>query len=289
MGSDDKYYLINGTLIHANQLDELYHAGRLGMKWGKHLPGTDWWKETTAAYLNTLPYGKSNKEGVALTKNTFKNRVRANLHTTKEAAKMYGNLIKNTAKAYGASAKATTKALAKNVSNRVSYAAYKIKKGTSKIWNSTKGFTKDQINNFKSLAKKSYNQLRSNVHDVFRAARTSYQGSGEYNSKTPMSHLDSFMKSQYGEAVESYRNSMSNGNVGNMINSFIQTSQFNIVRGVNNFLKNIGMDDEVDKFISKFKGESNFTKNMRLKELNRQMNNGDLDSEEKDLKKRYRI
>ena len=244
MSSEDRYYVINGTLIHADQLEELYHAGRVGMQWGKHLPGTDWWKETTKKNLTTamVTGTGSNKN-----KPTFWNKAKANLQTAGQAAKNYGGLIKNTAKAYGAQARVSAKSLAKNVSNRASYAAYKVKKGTSKLWNQAKGFGSDQINKLKEAARNAYQGKKKQVLDFFRTS-----GANKSGTIGGSTYLDAFVNTQLQQAAKAYSTAAINGGAGNLINSFIQTAQYRISKGVNSYLKSIGMDDEVDRFMSKF-------------------------------------
>lgn len=38
----------SGSWVYIN--GELYHAGVKGMKWGQHLPGTDWWKKISGEF-----------------------------------------------------------------------------------------------------------------------------------------------------------------------------------------------------------------------------------------------
>ena len=244
MSSEDRYYVINGTLVHADYYDEMYHAGVKGMQWGKHLPGTDWWKQTTQGYMNSMPYSKSNKPGVALTKNTLGNKVKANLLTARDAAKSYGHKVNLASRIIGKEAK-----------QKVQRGAYKVAKGTSKLWNEGKGHTKEQINKFKSMSKEAFNGVRNQVHNFFNSVKKEYDHS-HIDRYTSLTHLEQWAKKETGEAAHAYVQSVAKGGAGNMINSFIQSAQAKVAVGVNQFLKNIGMTDQVDKFLSKFMGNS---------------------------------
>jgi len=322
MNSSDVYYVKDG---------ELYHYGRPGMQWGKHLPGTTYWKENInakglpntpenfdpSAYIKSVGGSAQRTNTSVAVADSYRNytgrsvdkSLRRGREKYTQQALYRQNAKKNMNAGHGGRANSqivedgadkgqyhtlSGKAgqAARNAANSVSNAAKRAQfyatndKARSWLWNSAKGWAKGQIEAFKKSANNAYQSLRSNVHNVFRNSRTSYFKSGGMSGKTPLSHLDKMVGTEYEEALATYRNSMTNGSVGNTMNTFIQTAQFNVVKGLNSFLKKIGLDDEVDDFISKFRGESAFGKKRRLDNLNSQMNNGNLGSKEEDLKKR---
>lgn len=247
MSSEDKYYLINGTLIHADQFNELYHAGRLGMKWGKHLPGTDWWKESVNTYYSQHPNVQSVSGGRRYAAQpTLTTKIKANISTAGKAAKNYARLAKGTAKAYGASARVAVKSAAKNVSNRASYAAYKVKRNVS------------------DSARKAYAGVRDSVHKFFESGNKDYKHT-HVEKYTSLTHLEQLMQKEQREAAHAYVTSKVNGGVGNTINTFIQSAQMKFAVGVNQFLKNQRMTQKVDKFLSKFFGDSGYAKEQKKK------------------------
>ena len=225
---------------------ELYHAGVKGMHWYQHLPGTDWWKVGKSLYKSYSKPTQSNSKPSKL-----KALGRAVKAVGSGMAKQYGSYIKGEASHYGNKAKTA-------ISNS------RVGKGTKKLWNAGKGYTSEQIKKFKDSANQAYKSMRSQIHNFFDAAKKEYKHS-RIDRYTSLTHLEEWAKKESGEAAHAYVQSVAKGGVGNAINSFIQSSQMRVATGVNQFLKNIGMTDEVDKFLSKFMGESDYTKNKRRK------------------------
>ena len=290
MASEDKYYIIDGTLVHADQVDELYHSGRVGMKWGKHLPGTTWWKEDIYAKgmrpsaenydpSASIKYrgGNSGKANPSIpnkytTQALYRQTARARLgaghggrsnsqivedgagkgkyHTVAgragQAARNAGSSVSNAAK--------RAKFYATN-SNARSWVGKSVKSKLSSMWNTGKGYATDQINKFKDSARQAYAGVRDMVHKFFETGNKNYRDSKIENT-TALSHLEQLIKKEQREAAHSYVTSKVKGGVGNTINSFIQSAQMRVAMGVNNFLNNIGMSKQVDKFLSKFMGNS---------------------------------
>lgn len=244
----------NNTWVYYN--GELYHAGIKGMHWGQHLPGTDWWKETTAKNMSSMPYAKSNKPGVALTRNTFGNKVRANLQTAGQAAKIYGRKINLASRIVGKQARAAVTRGAYKVAKGASNAWTNVKKGTSKLWNAAKGYSQEQIDKFKESARQAYEQSRNFVKDIMSKYQTSANSNYSKNfisGSDNLNALRNFISKEYRDACGAYTRAQRNGSFKNNLNSFIQTSQYNIASGCARFLSSIGMDDEVAKFLRKFK------------------------------------
>ena len=258
---------------------ELYHAGVKGMQWGKHLPGTDWWKETTSKYLDSARTAYVPGGNKVLRKPTFAQKVIANLKTAGQAAKIYGRKTRLAGKIIGKQARAA-----------VTRGVYKVAKGTSKLWNKAKGFSSEKINELREFARKAYAGSRNAVHNFFTISRKE-MGQNASNRKiksgTPLSHLDVLQNKQLNDACKSYVTTKMNSSFGNNLNYWFQNAQYGIVKGVNNYLKKFGLDDEVDSFISRISGrESAYGKNRRLEELNSQINYGNIDSKQQDLEKR---
>ena len=245
----DQRYENGGQWVYVN--GELYHAGIKGMKWGKHLPGTDWWKETTSKYYQQNNVGAQRVKDVdEKGKTTFRTsygnnanlgqRVKANAYAAGQAAKIYGR-----------KARLAGKIVTKKAKAAVSRGAYKVAKGTSKLWNQAKGFGERQIKEFKDKAKKAYDSKKSEILKFFYTSDRT-----RHSSVNMESTLDSFVNKQLDEATKAYVDAVNNRSSGNMINSFIQTAQFRVASGVNNYLKSIGLDDDVDRFMRKLKKQS---------------------------------
>lgn len=249
---------------------ELYHAGVKGMKWGKHLPGTDWWKETTSNYLDSARTKYVPGGNIVYREPTFGHKVVANIKTAGQAAKIYGR-----------KARLAGKIVSKQARAAITRGAYKVAKGTSKLWNQAKGYSSDQVNKLREFAKSAYSSARSSVQNYFRASLHS-DLQQKVSSKTPMSHLDQFQNKQMRDAVSVYTQGKTDGSFGNTLNQWFQNAQYGIVKGVNQYLKQIGLDDEVDSFISKFKGESAYGKKRRLDAQSQNLN---LPNKQDDIKK----
>ena len=251
----------NNTWIYYN--GELYHAGVKGMQWGKHLPGTDWWKQTTEANYNSITSPASSNNGKNLTYKTapeWLNRARANIRTAGQAAKIYGNKFK----AATASARVSAKQFGRNAYNRASLGIHNTKKEFNKFFSDPKKYTSEQAAKLSEFAKTAYSEARKNVINFFTTDSNEINTNHKNRytkSDTPLSHLDTFQNKQLDDACRAYTHSKASGSFGDKLNYWFQNAQYGIVKGVNNYLKQIGMDDEVDDFISRFKGDSSFRKN----------------------------
>lgn len=255
----------NNTWIYYN--GELYHAGVKGMRWGKHLPGTDWWKQTTEANYNSITSPASSNNGKNLTYKTapeWLNRARANIRTAGQAAKIYGRKINLAGRILSKQAGSAISKSAYSVAKGASNAYYTAKNGVGKFWNQAKGFSSEQAAKLSEFAKTAYSEARKNVVNFFTTDSNEINTNHKNRytkSDTPLSHLDTFQNKQLDDACRSYTHSKASGSFGDKLNYWFQNAQYGIVKGVNNYLKQIGMDDEVDDFISRFKGDSSFRKN----------------------------
>jgi len=72
-----------GSWVYVN--GELYHVGIKGMQWGKHLPGTDWWRKTTNSNMGGWRPGGKYSLG---------ERIVGNLKTAGQAARIYGQKLR---------------------------------------------------------------------------------------------------------------------------------------------------------------------------------------------------
>ena len=262
-GSSHDVGTSDGIWVYYN--GELYHSGRMGMKWGKHLPGTDWWKETVNSYYQQNNIGAKkvkdvDEKGRATFRTSYGNnpnlgqKVKANWYAAKQSAKAYGSLAGNTAKAYRASARVAAKNLGRNIKNRVSYGINKVSRGTSKLWNTAKGYSEEKISKLKESARKAYEPVRGIVNDIMRkyqsSANSSY--SKKYISgKDNLNSLRNYVSKEYMDSCMAYTKAQTRGSFGNNVNSFIQTAQYNVVSGCASFLNSIGLDDEVAAFLKK--------------------------------------
>lgn len=236
---------------------ELYHAGVKGMHWYQHLPGTDWWKAV----------GESAK---ALYKNQKKSKgtVGAAVSALQSVGRNIGSKAKTywrtESKYYGDKAKRAYNVAASKVRTARDKAIMKgyqigrsIKKGTSKLWNTAKGYSQEQINKFKESARKAYDSARNEVQTLINKyySSSSAKNATLRTGKSGLNELESFVygnNGSYSKACDAWINAKKSSTMS-QINSLIQTTRFNIASGCAKFLDSIGLDDEVAKFLRKFK------------------------------------
>lgn len=303
---EDEYILKDGTL---------YHAGVKGMKWGKHLPGTDWWKESTGNFgsnaLSKTQFSSLRKKQVSTVpriKGTYApgaggvgTRVEAKpttgrqrvsksngnsdlggkvgshdkqydtwerqagrkwdgYHVSSDGTGVVSKLTRDNSKrsTYGYKINAAFEKGKKKIGKawetgkeKVSSAYSTARSATSKLWNKGKNYTQDQIKKFTDQARKAYDSHKDAVLRYFANSDRS-----EHKTVGGNTRLDEFVNKQLNEACEAWTKAAAGGNSGSYINSFIQSVQFNVASGVNNYLKSIGMDDNVDRFMSKIFGDT---------------------------------
>ena len=243
----DNFYS-NRSWIYIN--GELYHAGVKGMQWGKHLPGTDWWKESVNSYYknNNIGYNSGGrvKDVDEKGRTTFRDanptygnnanfiqRAKANLYTAGKAAKIYGR-----------KANLAGRILTKQAGAKIRKGAYRAVRGVSK-------FVQNAPAQLSEFARNAWSEARTNVRKYM------FVGSGnrqKVDVNSSMSFLDVVQNKQLDDAVKAYKNGKVDGSVGSTINQFIQNAQYGIVKGINNYLKSMKMDDDVDRFFNKISG-----------------------------------
>jgi len=251
-----------GTWVYMN--GELYHAGVKGMHWYQHLPGTDYWKVAKKFYSTYMNANKGEKEVDD----------KGNVTVIRPGVSRMQGLIR-TAKHVGRRIVGDTK---KYIQGEASYYGNKAKTALSKVSSDLKDF-----------AKNAWGEIRGKTQAVFK----SFKGQEKIDKNTSVKTLlDEFQSKQYNDAKQNYIDGKTNGSVGNTINQFIQNAQFGIVKGINNYLKKMGWDDEVDSFLGKMTGrESNAAKNRRLESYNQSINYGNtsgMGSKQADIEARNR-
>ena len=232
----DQRYENGGQWVYMN--GELRHAGVKGMHWYQHLPGTDWWKVAKRTYSNymnknTQKYKDVDEKGNA----TF---------TTRGPSKLQG--VMATAKNVGRAALASGKSYLKGEAR---YYGQKLSKKARSAYTSASKFASQVSGKLSDFAKNAWSEARNATRTYIAAAKGRKD---RVNVNSSMSFLDTLQNKQMDDAIRNYENGKINGSVGNTINQFIQNAQYGIVKGVNNYLKQMKLDDDVDRFLAKISG-----------------------------------
>jgi hypothetical protein len=132
-------------------------------------------------------------------------------------------------------------------------------------WQNVKGFTSNAVKNTQKyytdpMARdlKNRQQARNGFIDNHKDF-TAYKNSENFSS-LKMTHLEKMMEKQYGDGSAVFKQMHNNPSLMNAINLMFQNAQYDVVSGVNKFLKKVGLDDEVDAILSKFVGDSDARK-----------------------------
>ena len=327
---EEEYVVIDGAL---------YHSGKKGMQWGKHLPGTTWWKEdkpsrlkgsvdtsSTGSPVKPKPtsgrkrvskldgqdkngdfwsrynsgenelgrkingynrakrrepstfrkdyshvldetyepeYGtytriarvRDRKPGNRDTSTYKINKAKDNISKAWESGKKKAGEAWESGKKKAGEAWDKANGIGRNIYDDVGSALKSGKKGLSKLWGNSKKYSSEQISKLKDQAKKAYAKTGPLVQSYFEKSSEKYS-KGVVNppkGSDGINHLAEYIDKEMEDAVRAYGDMQKSGSAGNMLNSFIQTSQMNIVNGCARFLDSIGLDDEVASFLSKLK------------------------------------
>ena len=234
-----------GSWVYIN--GELYHYGRPGMEWGKHLPGTDWWKAQTAKVANVYKQAKADYQrdtamgryGSNRTVNGA-TRARATVSALRKTASYLGKGLTK----YGKKLPGHMVNEARNIGRNIREDARDLGVKAKKFAKNPKGF----INNY---AKARWAEVRSFIQKFHKDSAN--RANSSVNSNTLLSK---FVNSQAQESCEAYAKMMDQGGVTTSINTAIQSAQYNIVNGINSWLQSKGWDDEVDDFMRKLKKQT---------------------------------
>ena len=204
------------------------------MEWGKHLPGTDWWKEKVGRVRSNI---SSMYRSNLMTKKTDKNgRTYYDYGSTgKEKATAALKTFGSAAKYLGQGAAKYAKRLPGHMVNEV-----------TNIGKNLKEDVREASDKFKESARAAYLASRNAVYQYMNKALSNYNGA-KTNANTP---LGKAADKQMRDILEVWEKAKE-GSVFDQINLAFQTTQYNAVAGVNKYLTKIGMNEKVDDFLKK--------------------------------------
>lgn len=239
----DQRYKNNDQWVYMN--GELYHAGVKGMHWYQHLPGTDWWKVGKKYYQT---YMNRNPNMVKSTYTDANGRDRAVTvtapHTTKQK-------LQGIAKAAGFAGRAALSSAKGYLRGEARYYGQKLSKKARSAYTSASKFASQVSGKLSDFARNAWSEARNATRTYIAAAKGRKE---KITVSSSMSYLDTLQNRQMDEAIQNYKDGKVNGSVGNTINQFIQNAQYGIVKGVNSYLKQMKLDDDVDRFLAKISG-----------------------------------
>ena len=112
------------------------------------------------------------------------------------------------------------------------------------------GFAKNAASNFKKYY---YEGTKQDVRERYKGNQHIYD---TYIGSRPTSHLEEYMGKQLRDGHAWAQKFDEKSSLFNTINLAIQNAQYDILKGLNGFLRRKGWDDKVDNFISKILGRT---------------------------------
>ena len=216
--------------------NELYHYGRKGMKWGKTIFG-----------------GVDNPK--SLTYDPYYGREQSSLSPSH---------IKPTQRIYP-SFRGSEYAINKNSTKSIKGTKGSIGSGVrGNIINDSKNFGGWVFDKARQLGEESArkhwtgNAIDFNTYKSTSDMNKRVSDSPYIWSHRGMSHLEQNMAKQIDDGRKAYEAMRDDGSIKNILNLAIQNAQYNIVSGINNVLTKLGLDDEVDRWLSKWIGYSDW-------------------------------
>lgn len=150
-------------------------------------------------------------------------------------------------------------------------------------WQNVKGFASNAKKNFNRYYGTEAKQRMTikGAHNYNNADWRGYKrdNPGEIKGKNgwsmiTTSHLEEYMAKQIRDGNAVADDILTNPSILNKLNMVFQNTQFRVAYNVNNMLKKMGLDDEVDDLISKFTGEeSGYGKMRRMQAHGSELNN----------------
>lgn len=277
----------NDTWIYYN--GELYHAGVKGMQWGKHLPGTTWWKDFPGRQRiskagDQLNNKLRNSPVIPKNQRNFRGGIKGTnvgpeyeqeLEFNSQENVYPGSKPKSKSSRFRPQSKVDKidkklenyQPLNKEFdefNNPVSYRKVNDERPfriRGPYWRDvSEKNNKDPIFQIKKYATRTYRKLRDKAFAFLKKSIDTYIDKSfskylEYYSppkgSDKINHLRPYIEKESDEALTTYITAVSTGDIGDYINSFIQSSQMNIVNGCSRFLDSVGLDDEVYSFLKK--------------------------------------
>ena len=140
-------------------------------------------------------------------------------------------------------------------------------------WQNVKGFASNAKKNFnryygteakqRMTIKGAHNYNNADWYDYKKNNPGEIKRKNSNSAISTTSHLEEYMAKQIRDGNAVADDLLNNPSILNKLNMVLQNTQFRVAYNVNNMLKKMGLDDEVDDLISKFTGEESGYGRMR--------------------------